>query len=88
MVSVSLILFPKFQMLAYVLATETLRIANKVAGQRVFEWETRCATGSAITASNGALVAPQRDNWTGAETYDLLLLCAASAARPRVSATR
>jgi AraC family transcriptional regulator, carnitine catabolism transcriptional activator len=54
MLSVSLILLPRFQMLAYVMATETLRIANKVAGTPIFRWQTLTADGAPVVASNGA----------------------------------
>lgn len=73
---VCLVLFPRFQLLAYVLATETLRIANKCAGRALFSWETRSATGKPVTASNGALVAPDAAGWTGGERCRLVLLCA------------
>ena len=73
---VTLVLFPRFQMLAYVLATETLRIANKCAGRRLFEWETLSATGVPVAASNGAVVAPDRTDWSEAGRVDLVLLCA------------
>ena len=42
--TVGLILFPRFQLLAYVLATETLRLANKVAGRHLFDWSTASST--------------------------------------------
>ncbi len=70
------ILFPAFQMLAYVLATETMRIANRIAGEPVFSWETRTATSEAVLASNGAIVEPDRTDWGGAADPDLVVLCA------------
>lgn len=73
---VCLVLFPRFQMLAYVLATETMRIANKHAGHKLFTWESRTATGEPVTASNGALVSPDLTGWAGGEDFDLVLLCA------------
>lgn len=76
MQNVSLILFPRFQMLAYVLATETLRLANKCAGEKVFSWQTLCATNNATTASNGALVEPDVTDWSFRNPSDLVLLCA------------
>ena len=76
MANVTFILFPKFQMLAYVLATETLRVANKCAGREVFRWQTRSATNLPVQASNGALVAPDTVDWKGGPDADLILLCA------------
>jgi len=82
---ICLVAFPRFQMLAYVLATETLRIANKHAGRAVFTWETRSATGAPLSASNGASISPDRTGWDGGEGMTLVLLCAGYdplAARP------
>lgn len=76
MYRVCLVLFPEFQMLAYVLATETLRVANKSAGRDVYLWETRCVNHRAACASNGALVEPDRADWGDAEKFHLVLLCA------------
>lgn len=76
MLHVCLVLFPRFQMLAYVLATETLRLANKSAGRRLFTWETRSATRAPVSASNGAVVSPDRSDWAGGEDCALVLLCA------------
>jgi AraC family carnitine catabolism transcriptional activator len=76
MVNVAFILFPEFQMLAYVLATETLRVANKCAGQEVFCWQTRSATNLPVQASNGALITPDTVDWQGGPDADLILLCA------------
>lgn len=76
MQNVSLILFPQFQMLAYVLATETLRLANKCAGEKMFSWQTLCATNNATTASNGAFVEPGTTDWSFRNPSDLVLLCA------------
>lgn len=63
-------------MLAYVLATETLRIANKCAGQEVINWQTRTATNTPVQASNGAVIAPDTLDWTGPPRSDLVVLCA------------
>ena len=73
---VALVLFPRFQMLAYVLATETMRIANKTAGKTLFTWSTRAATREATRASNGGLVTPDRTDWLVTDRCDLVLLCA------------
>ncbi|MCP4819279.1 MAG: helix-turn-helix domain-containing protein, partial [Shimia sp.] len=65
-----------FQMLAYVLATESLRLANKCAGRELFTWQTRTATNVAVQASNGALVAPDTVDWEDRPKADLILFCA------------
>ncbi|MTI02256.1 GlxA family transcriptional regulator [Roseibium sp. RKSG952] len=76
MKKVSFVLFPEFQMLAYVLATETLRIANKCAGRSEIVWQTRTATNTPVQASNGAMIAPDKLDWSGAPDADLVVLCA------------
>ncbi|MEY8837437.1 GlxA family transcriptional regulator [Cribrihabitans sp. XS_ASV171] len=75
MTRVTFVLFPGFQMLAFVLASETMRIANKCAGREVLGWQVLSVTRAPVTASNGALVAPDRDDWSAAPG-DLVLLCA------------
>ena len=76
MQNVTFILFPRFQMLAYVLATEALRLANKCAGRGVFEWQTLTATNEPVQASNGVSVAPDTTHWPSTEFPNLVLLCA------------
>ncbi len=76
MQNVTFILFPRFQMLAYVLATEALRLANKCAGQGVFGWQTLTATNALVRASNGGEVTPDTTHWPSTTHQDLVLLCA------------
>ena len=73
--TVGLLLFPRFQLLAYVMATETLRLANKVAGHSVFRWETLSQNGAPVAASNGVPVVPS-SLVANAADLSLLLLCA------------
>ena len=54
---VCLILFPGFQMLAFVFAREVLRVANKCAGQDLFTWQTRTVSGAPVAASDGTEIA-------------------------------
>lgn len=74
--NVTFILFPRFQMLAYVLATETLRLANKCAGKSVFTWQTLTATNEPVLASNGVSVAPDTTHWPSTDFPNLIMLCA------------
>jgi AraC family carnitine catabolism transcriptional activator len=76
MTHVCFVIFPKFQMLAYVLATEVLRIANKVAGKQVFSWETVTVSGKPVKASNDSLVASEVPSLKKARHAELVLLCA------------
>lgn len=70
------VLHPKFQMLAYVLASEILRIANRNAGQSLFTWETRSATSQPVQASNGRIVVPDATGWADTVACDLVLVLA------------
>ncbi|MEM5527298.1 helix-turn-helix domain-containing protein [Gammaproteobacteria bacterium AS21] len=76
MIHTCFVLFPKFQMLAYVLATETMRLANKSAGRELFTWEIRTATTEAVEASNGAQISPSRIDWEDGGDCSLVLICA------------
>jgi transcriptional regulator GlxA family with amidase domain len=52
------LLLPKFSMMAFVSAVEPLRVANRLAGAALYQWEIVSLDGASITASNGmALVA-------------------------------
>jgi len=73
---VCFILHPRFQMLAYVFASETLRIANKRAGAGLFSWETRSATSEPVAASNGQVVTPDVTGWAMSRQPDLVLVLA------------
>ena len=72
---VHFLLFPRFQLLGYVLAIETLRIANKVAGEKRFEWKTLSAGAAPVAASNGVEINPDC-NIGDANRDCLLLVCA------------
>lgn len=72
---VGFLLFPRFQMLAYVLATETLRLANKAAARPLFEWRTASPGAAAVEASNGVAVSPTAHLEALSEVA-LLLVCA------------
>lgn len=73
---VCFVLHPRFQMLAYVLASESLRIGNKRAGHSLFTWETRSALSAPVEASNGRSVAPDIRGWGASTPPDLVLVIA------------
>lgn len=52
------LLVPGFQMLDFFLAVEPLRIANRAAGRRLFEWRTYSIDGAQVEAGNGMTIAP------------------------------
>jgi transcriptional regulator GlxA family with amidase domain len=47
------VLQPEFPINAFILATETLRIANQNSGRRLFDWTIVSEEGQAVRASNG-----------------------------------
>jgi len=74
MAHVSFVLFPDFPMLAYALARETLDIANHLAGETIFTCETRVPGHTETHDARGAVVAPDRRDWDGADAVDLALV--------------
>ncbi|ALM52440.1 GlxA family transcriptional regulator [Halomonas huangheensis] len=50
---VGFLLLPGFSMMAFFSAVEPLRIANRMAGRRLYEWTLIGLTGEPVTASNG-----------------------------------
>ena len=74
MTHVSFILFPGFPMLAYALSREALDIANRLAGETVFTCDTRIPGHTRTTASNGAVLGPDKGDWNDAETVGLALV--------------
>jgi AraC family carnitine catabolism transcriptional activator len=67
---------PRFQKLAHVFVSKTLRIANKRAGRNLSTWETRSATSEPVEASNGQLVTPDVGGWPESSRPDLVLVMA------------
>lgn len=66
--TIGYLLLDGFSMMAFVAATEPLRIANRIAGETLFRWWLISEDGGAVTASNGLRVLPdhaisERVNW-------------------------
>lgn len=55
------VLQPEFPMNAFIMATETLRIANQNSGQDLFEWIVISDQGALVRASNGMWVTADHD---------------------------
>ena len=51
------LLCPNFSMIAFTMAVEPLRLANRMAGTTHYHWELISKDGAAVTASNGVEVA-------------------------------
>ncbi|MDG2231976.1 MAG: hypothetical protein P8K82_09970, partial [Paracoccaceae bacterium] len=54
--TVVFLLVPKFSMAAFSAAIETLRIANQLTGQPLYQWSIISEDGAAVSASNGVSV--------------------------------
>ena len=50
------LLVPNFSMAAFTNAIEPLRIANRLSGRALYEWEILSVDGGPITCSNGVTV--------------------------------
>lgn len=51
--TIALLLVPAFSMIAFTAAIEPLRLANRAAGQTLYEWKIFSADGRPVRASNG-----------------------------------
>ena len=55
-IKVGFLLVPNFSMIAFSAAIEPLRVANRVAGETIFEWVIASSGDEVVTASNGVSV--------------------------------
>ncbi|QEM84115.1 GlxA family transcriptional regulator [Halomonas binhaiensis] len=55
--SIGFLLLPRFAMVAFFSAIEPLRIANRISGQTLFQWEVISKDGAPVTASNDMTLA-------------------------------
>ena len=68
-------LVPQFPMMAFASAIEPLRSANRLRGERLFEWRLFSRDGAPVRASNGVDIAVQ-GALDDAPQVDLMLVCA------------
>ncbi|WP_173570350.1 GlxA family transcriptional regulator [Acetobacter conturbans] len=54
---IGFLLVPRFSALGFLCAAEPLRVANRLAGQSLYEWKVISQDGTAVPASNGMLMA-------------------------------
>ncbi len=50
---IGLILIPRFSMIAFTAAVETLRLANRTSGSQLYRWDVVSVDGQPVRASNG-----------------------------------
>jgi transcriptional regulator GlxA family with amidase domain len=68
-------LVPEFPMMAFASAIEPLRSANRLRGEKLFEWRLCSRDGAPVHASNGVDIAVHGGIEDGV-VVDLLLVCA------------
>ena len=69
------LIVPGFSLIAYAAAIDTLRLANRVSGKSLYEWETLSVDGSTVTASNGLEVTPIKAATNLTTAYAALFVC-------------
>jgi AraC family transcriptional regulator, glycine betaine-responsive activator len=68
-------LVPNFPMMAFAAAIEPLRAANRLSGEKLFDWRLFSRDGEPVRASNGIGIAAH-GSIRDAPVLDLLLVCA------------
>ncbi len=70
-------LLPRFSLLAFSSAVEPLRMANRLAGERLYQWELIGASGSSVASSNGLAAPIDRalDERMRMDAYDAVFVC-------------
>jgi transcriptional regulator GlxA family with amidase domain len=72
--TVGFLLTDEFSMIAFTSAVEPLRMANRLAGNNLYEWKTLSTDGAPVLASNG-MAFPVDLCVTQAAAMDLLIVC-------------
>jgi len=72
---IGFLLIPEFTLIAFTSALEPLRMANRVAGKRLYEWQMLSVDGGPVHASNG-LIFTADASVADASNLDLVLVCA------------
>lgn len=65
---------PRFSLIAYAAAIDTLKLANRIEGKALYSWETITPKDSIVQASNGLEVKPDR-RYQETDSYDVLIVC-------------
>lgn len=68
------LLTPRFSMVPFILAVETLRIANRMSGQPLYRWPILTQSGAPVSASNGMAQIPDAALEAAGE-LDMLFVC-------------
>ena len=74
--SVGFLLVPGFALMSYAAAVEPLRVANQLAGKKLYGWWNAAPADKPAIASNGAAVLPDFKLGADVGSLDLMLVCA------------
>ena len=69
------LVLPRYSMIAFSSAIEVLRMANRLSGEKLYEWPVYSLTGEAVAASNNMLLAPDAPI-SEARDLEVLFVCA------------
>lgn len=72
---VTFVLIPDFSMIAISCVVETLRLANRISGKTLYEWETASRDGQPVQASNGLPMGTDRSVAEFTQTPTNIILC-------------
>ncbi|MGH6947286.1 MAG: GlxA family transcriptional regulator [Kiloniellales bacterium] len=68
------ILVPRFSMMAFTGAVETLRQANRLSGKKLYSWSLHAVDGKPVRASNGIFMQPD-GNLDAASELPIVVVC-------------
>ena len=71
---IAFVLIPKFSMIAFTSAVETLRLANRASGRELYAWRVASTDGAPVTPSCGLPIAAGGD-LSSIESCHTLVLC-------------
>ncbi|MFQ5954460.1 MAG: GlxA family transcriptional regulator [Kiloniellales bacterium] len=71
---IGFVLIPNFSMIAFTSAIEALRLANRHAERRLYDWRLLSVDGAAVAASNGITLMPD-GRISELESYRTVIVC-------------
>lgn len=72
---IGFVIVPSFSLIAFSSALEPLRMANRLRGERLYEWRVLSKDGAPVASSSGIVMTPDGDV-SQAGDMDLVLVCA------------
>ncbi|MDX1431886.1 MAG: GlxA family transcriptional regulator [Gammaproteobacteria bacterium] len=72
---IGFLVVPSFSLIAFSSALEPLRMANRLRGERLFEWRVLSYDGAPVTSSSGIVITPDGDISLAAE-MQMVIVCA------------